>query len=141
MIAWLRLSLPQIHALPVNYSAIFSECWQARLLSCAVVVATITTILLGMFERRALERNEINQLALMCVDGIRGWHPCLVVNLHDGGATLRSSTYHAAASKFDLSLDGFKTTKRCRVVWRNGNTCGVEFLDQGAADGVVQAVL
>ena len=41
-----------------------------------------------MFERRALERNEINQPAMLYVDGIRGCHPCLVVNVHRNGATL-----------------------------------------------------
>jgi hypothetical protein len=100
-----------------------------------------------MFERRVLERMEINQPAMLCVDGIRGIHPCLVVNLHRDGATLYSSTHHTAAFKFDLSLDGFKTTMHCRVVWRNGNTCGVKFVDQISAcserrtlNGVVQAV-
>jgi len=92
-----------------------------------------------MFERRSLERITINQLALLHVDGIRGCHPCLVETLHNDGATLQSSTHHTAAFKFDLSLDGFKTTKHCRVVWRNGNTCGVKFVDQigaRAANGV-----
>ena len=85
-----------------------------------------------MVERRESERGAINQLALLCVDGIRGCHPCLVVNIHDGGATLHSTTHHTAAFKFELSLDGFRTTKRCWVIWRNGNTCGVEFV--GAQD-------
>ena len=71
-----------------------------------------------MFERRALKRIAINQLALLCVDGIRGCHPCLVVNFHRDGATLHSSTHHTAAFKFDLSLDGFKTTKL--AVWYGG---------------------
>ena len=44
-----------------------------------------------MIERRALERIAINQPALLCVDGIRGCHPCLVVNLHREGATKRQS--------------------------------------------------
>lgn len=83
-----------------------------------------------MSERRTLERIESNRLALLCVDGIRGCHPCLVVNLNEGGAMLCSSTYHTAAFKFDLSLDGFRTTKHCRVVWRNGNTCGVKFVER-----------
>jgi hypothetical protein len=83
-----------------------------------------------MFERRALERIEISQYALLHVDGIRGCHPCLVVNFHPDGAMLHSSTHHTAAFRFDLSLDGFKTTRHCRVVWRNGNTCGVKFVDQ-----------
>ena len=83
-------------------------------------------------ERRSLERAIVNQLALVCVDGIRGCHPCMVVNMHDYGATLHSTTHHTAAFKFDLSLDGFRTTLHCRVIWRNGNTCGVEFV--GAPD-------
>ena len=94
----------------------------------------------AMIERRSLERITINQLALLHVDGIRGCHPCLVGNFHSDGAMLESSTHHTAAFKFDLSLDGFKTTKHCRVVWRNGNTCGVKFVDQGgarAANGLV----
>jgi hypothetical protein len=86
-----------------------------------------------MLERRSLERITINQLALLHIDGIRGCHPCLVSNFHSDGAMLHSSTHHTAAFKFDLSLDGFKTTKHCRVVWRNGNTCGVTFFDQSEA--------
>ena len=83
-----------------------------------------------MIERRALERLEINQLALLHVDGVCGVHPCMVENFHDQGAKLQSSTFHAAAFVFDLSLDGFQTTKRCHVMWRDGNTCGVEFVDR-----------
>ena len=85
-----------------------------------------------MRERRALERIEINQLALLHLDGVRGFYPCRLLNFHRDGAMLHSSTHHAAAFKFDLSLDGFKTTKHCRVVWRNGNTCGVKFVDEGS---------
>ena len=59
----------------------------------------------------------------------RGCHPCLVVNFHPDGAMLYSSTHHTAAFRFDLSLDGFKTTRHCHVVWRNENTCGVKFVD------------
>ena len=83
-----------------------------------------------MLERRALDRIAINQIAMLHVDGIRGCYPCLISNLHRDGAMVYSATHHTAAFKFDLSLDGFKTTNHCRVVWRNGNTCGVEFVDE-----------
>jgi len=86
-----------------------------------------------MFERRALQRIEINQLAMLCVDGIRGIHPCRVMNFHNGGAMLHSTTHHIAAFEFELSFDGFMTWKHCHVVWRNGNTCGVEFVDRSRA--------
>jgi hypothetical protein len=83
-----------------------------------------------MRERRGLKRNKINQLALLHVDGIRGCYPCSVLNCHGDGAKLHSYTHHTAAIKFDLSLDGFKTTKHCRVIWRDGNVCGVKFVDR-----------
>ncbi|WP_426615356.1 PilZ domain-containing protein [Bradyrhizobium sp. McL0616] len=82
-----------------------------------------------MIERRASIRSEINRLALLQVDGVRGVHPCKVENINDRGAKLQAATFHIAAFEFNLSLDGFNTTKRCHVVWRNGNTCGVEFVE------------
>ena len=86
-----------------------------------------------MIERRALARLEINQLALLHLGGVRGVYPCLVMDFHNQGATLHSSTFHIAAFEFDLSFDGFKTTKHCHVVWRDGNICGVEFIDRSYA--------
>jgi len=62
-----------------------------------------------MIECRALERIEINQLAMLHLDGVRGVYPCVVVNFHDRGARLHSSTFHTVAGEFDLSFDGFKT--------------------------------
>ena len=41
-----------------------------------------------MIERRALERINIGQLALLHVHGVRGVHPCMVKNFYDGGAKL-----------------------------------------------------
>ncbi|WP_433994269.1 PilZ domain-containing protein [Bradyrhizobium ottawaense] len=86
-----------------------------------------------MIELRAQQRISVNCLALLQVHGVRGVHPCRVVNLHDHGAALHCSTHHVAAFELVLSLDGFKTTKHCHVVWREGNACGVEFLDRNHA--------
>jgi hypothetical protein len=86
-----------------------------------------------MTERRDLERVEINQPAMLHVDGIRGIYPCMVVNFHNQGARLHSSTFHIVAFEFDLSFDGFKTTKYCHVVWRDRNSCVVEFVDRSHA--------
>jgi hypothetical protein len=86
-----------------------------------------------MIECRALERIEINQLAMLHLDGVRGVYPCVVMNFHDQGARLHSSTFHTIACEFDLSFDGFKTAKHCHVVWRDGNTCGVKFVDRSRA--------
>lgn len=85
-----------------------------------------------MIERRAQERVEVNQLAMLYVAGIRGIHPCSIENLSNEGATISCSTAHIAAFEFDLSLDGFKTTRHCHVVWRRGNVCGVVFVERPA---------
>jgi hypothetical protein len=80
--------------------------------------------------RRDVERVKINQLALLHVNGLRGVYPCTVVDFWGNGAMLHSRSYHTAAFDFYLSFDGFKTTKHRHVVWRAGNTCGVEFVDR-----------
>ena len=80
-----------------------------------------------MIERRALERVEINQPAMLHFDGIAGVHCCVVRDVNDEGATFHSPFY-IFSSDFDLSLDGFTTTTRCHVVWRRGTTCGVRFV-------------
>jgi hypothetical protein len=83
-----------------------------------------------MIEHRAQERIKVNQLAMFSVAGIRGIYPCSIENLSNEGATLTCSTAHIAAFEFDLSLDGFRTTRHCHVVWRRGNACGVEFVER-----------
>jgi len=83
-----------------------------------------------MIERRTLPRVEINQPAMLHLEGVHGVHPCMVTDFHNQGARLHSSTFHTAAFEFDLSFDGFKTTRRCHAVWRNGNSCGIEFVER-----------
>jgi hypothetical protein len=82
-----------------------------------------------------MEHMKVNRLALLHADGVRGVHPCTVVDFSSDGATLQLSTCHAAAFEFDLSFDGFRTTKHCHVVWRSGNSCGVEFDTVSVARG------
>jgi hypothetical protein len=82
-----------------------------------------------MIESRRLQRVPINQLAMLHLDGIPGIHPCLVRDFHDQGAGLELRWSRIFAKRFDLSFDGFKTTKRCRLVWHDKNVCGVEFID------------
>ena len=85
-----------------------------------------------MIDRRALERIEINQPAMLHLDGNPDVHCCVVRNFHDQGANIQCPFY-IFAFDFDLSLDDFKTTTRCHVVWRRGTTCGVRFVDQSGA--------
>jgi hypothetical protein len=83
-----------------------------------------------MIESRRLQRVPINQLAMLHLDGIPGIHPCLVRDFHDQGAGLQLGWSGTFANRFDLSFDGFKTTKHCRLVWHAKSNCGVEFVDK-----------
>lgn len=61
-----------------------------------------------MIERRALERIEINQPAMLHINGISGVHACIVRDFNDTGAKFHCPFY-IFASDLDLSLDGFKS--------------------------------
>lgn len=93
-----------------------------------------------MIERRALERIRLDQLVLLSFNGIPGVHPCLLKDFHSRGAGLYSDSFHFFANDFVLSFDGFKSSTRCRVVWRRGSACGVEFPGGylGGKDDVLQ---
>ncbi|SIO52130.1 PilZ domain-containing protein [Bradyrhizobium erythrophlei] len=81
-----------------------------------------------MIERRALQRIEINQPAVLHFDRISGVYCCVVKDVSDQGAKFQCPFY-VFSSDLDLSVDGFKTSKRCHVVWRHGTTCGVRFVN------------
>ncbi|WP_342737113.1 PilZ domain-containing protein [Bradyrhizobium sp. B117] len=79
-----------------------------------------------MKERRASQRLSVNQPALLRFGNIRGVHPCVVRNLSEEGACL-SSPVRIFADELDLSVDGFKSTLRCKVVWKDEHLYGVKF--------------
>ncbi|MBR0851679.1 PilZ domain-containing protein [Bradyrhizobium diazoefficiens] len=80
-----------------------------------------------MIERRALERIQLDQLALVASDGIRGAHPATVRNISSSGACISIPPYFFA-SAFKLSFDGFHRSVPCRVMWKTEELCGVSFV-------------
>ena len=88
-----------------------------------------------MLERRALMRLPVRRMALMHFAGIRGVHPCLIENLHFQGACISTQQHFIFAREFDVSLDGFKTTIRCRLLWRRGQRHGVKFVGRRSENG------
>jgi hypothetical protein len=89
-------------------------------------------------ERRALQREIINQPALLSFDGISGVHPCVVRDINAFGACV-STPYYMFASDFDLSFNGFRGTFACRVVWRRATLSGVVFVLRRRAPRSVSA--
>lgn len=79
-------------------------------------------------ERRAVARTTINRDVLMYFPGQDGVHPCCVRDVTNQGAGLRLNGLNILPSEFGISFDNFRTMRRCRLIWRNGNFVGASFL-------------
>jgi hypothetical protein len=78
-------------------------------------------------ERRAVERKRIYQDALLSIPRLRNIQACSLRDLSDRGIGLRLNNLPLLPTEFNLSLDGFRTTLACRLIWRDGAFAGVEF--------------
>jgi hypothetical protein len=79
-------------------------------------------------ERRAVARTTINRDVLMYFPGQDGVHPCCVRDVTNQGAGLRLNGLNILPSEFGISFDNFRTMRRCRLIWRDGNFVGASFL-------------
>jgi hypothetical protein len=70
-------------------------------------------------ERRAVGRTTINRDVLMFFTGQDRVHPCYVRDVTNLGACLRLNGLNIVPSEFGISFDSFRTTRRCRLVWRD----------------------
>jgi hypothetical protein len=78
-------------------------------------------------ERRAVGRTTINRDALMYFSGQEIVHACCVRNVTNHGASLRLNGLNLLPSEFGISFDRFRTMRRCRLVWRDGDFVGATF--------------
>ena len=83
------------------------------------------------FERRASERTPSNRGALLRVQGINDLFSFTVRNASDRGMGMRLHFNLPLLSiDFDMSEDGFRTVRRCRLIWRDSHFAGAEFIDR-----------
>jgi hypothetical protein len=78
-------------------------------------------------ERRAAERRLIDRDALLSIPRLRGVYACSVRDLSDKGVGLRLNDLPLLPTQFDISLDGFRTTLACQLIWRDGDLAGNAF--------------
>jgi hypothetical protein len=78
-------------------------------------------------ERRAVARTKINRDVLMFFMGQDRVHPCCVRNVTNHGAGLRLNGVNIVPSDFGISFDNFRTMRRCRLIWRDGDFVGAAF--------------
>lgn len=80
-----------------------------------------------MIERRAAERNEIDEIAYIAGDGSSIC--CRVVNISPGGAAVDVPDPSCLRPLFKLMLEKDRLIRSCRLIWRSGNRIGVSFQD------------
>jgi hypothetical protein len=80
-----------------------------------------------MAERRSIGRTRIAKGALLFFSGQIGVRSCGVTDITNRGACLRTQDLSVLPVSFDLSFDNFRTIRRCRLIWRDGDSLGVAF--------------
>ena len=79
------------------------------------------------YERRAIGRTTINRGVLMYFKGQKGVQECNVRDVTNHGAGIRFNCLAILPCEFGISFDGFRTMRRCRLIWREGDFVGVAF--------------
>jgi hypothetical protein len=80
-----------------------------------------------MDERRSIGRTKISKGALLFSGPQTGVRPCAVTNITNAGAGIRTQDLPAIPLNFELSFDKFRTSRNCRLIWRDGDFVGVAF--------------
>jgi hypothetical protein len=77
-----------------------------------------------IFERRSKGRTVINRAALLFFSGNDFIHTCNVRDVTNDGAGILLDGLSVLPCEFGLSLDGFRTIRKCRLVWREEDRVG-----------------
>jgi hypothetical protein len=55
------------------------------------------------------------------------FHACCVRDVTNHGAGLKLNGLNIVPSEFGISFDNFRTMRRCRLIWRDGDFVGAAF--------------
>jgi hypothetical protein len=80
-----------------------------------------------MDEKRQVRRTRVLKGAKIMFDGHASTIDCTVRNLTTTGACLNVASPVGIPPTFDLSLDGGRTLRPCRVAWWKADRVGVAF--------------
>jgi hypothetical protein len=78
-------------------------------------------------ERRAVGRTTINRDASLFFMDRENAHAGCVRDATNYGAGIRLNDLNILPFNFAISFDNFRTMRRCRLIWRNGDFVGVAF--------------
>jgi hypothetical protein len=80
-----------------------------------------------MNDRRSIGRTRAAKGALLFFRGQTGVRSCGVTDITNAGAGLRTQDMAILPLDFELSSDNFRTRRKCRLIWRDGDFFGVAF--------------
>jgi hypothetical protein len=86
-------------------------------------------------DRRSIARTTICKGALLFFSGRAGVHACALKDTTNVGAGIRLRDLSALPLDFELSFDNFRTVRKCRLMWRDGDFAGVAFEDEAQPYG------
>ena len=78
-------------------------------------------------DRRLIGRTRIVKGASLFFSPQVGVQACLVRDVTNVGAGIRATHLPVLPIGFELSFDNFRTVRKCRLVWRDGDYVGVAF--------------
>ena len=84
--------------------------------------------LAGDDDRRVIDRLPVCRGALLSIPGQITVQPCTLRDLTASGAGIRLNGITLLPLEFEISFDGFRTSKTCRLVWRDGDFVGIALL-------------
>ena len=82
-----------------------------------------------MEEKRKVRRPRVLKGAKIIFNQRVSSLDCIVRNLSDAGACLQLASQVGFPATFELSLDGDRSLRSCRVIWQGADRIGVAFSD------------
>ncbi len=79
------------------------------------------------FERRSNTRTWIAKGASLFFSHQSGQQSCLVRDVTNVGAGIRTQDLPLLPLHFELSFDNFRSARKCRLIWREGDYIGIAF--------------
>src|SRR4051812_43154419 len=101
--------------------------------------SSLSLIMTPPTERRSTARTTIFKGALLFFSGQNGVRACTVKDTTNVGACIRLRDLAAVPLDFELSFDNFRTVRKCRLIWRDGDFVGVVFKGVGPPNGSAAA--
>jgi hypothetical protein len=89
--------------------------------------STSNTRMTEMSDRRAIGRTRIDKGALLFFSESSGVYSCTVHDVTNSGAGIRLQGLKVVPLEFELSFDNFRSARKCRLVWRQGDFFGAAF--------------